>query len=45
MAPHVPAGLISLADYVPDAGCQGELYQGLIRGDIDDLQAAFYQFL
>ena len=44
MLPHVAAGLISLADHVPDARFQGEPQQGLIRGDIHDLYAAFQQF-
>ena len=44
MWPHVAAGLIPLADHVPDAGFQGEPHHGLIRRDIHDLKAAFQQF-
>ena len=44
MLPHMAAGLIPLADHVSDARFKGEPQQGLIRSDIHDLHATFYQF-
>jgi hypothetical protein len=44
MLPYVAAGLVALANHVADARFQGELQQGLIRGDIHDADAALQQF-
>src|ERR1039457_5916934 len=44
MLAHVAAGLIPLADHVPDARFQGEPEQVSIGGDVRDLYAAFHQF-